>query len=126
MPKRKPQLSAATVNEAYERLVAQGFSPSSKGRPRAGARPLSPALAAALGITERRARQVIARRTLPPGTPRVSSARAQAAARAVREQLQRALGTKVELDDHAGVGTIKVHYSGYAQLQALLGSMGAL
>lgn len=45
---------------------------------------------------------------------------------AARLQLQQALGTKVGLSDEAGVGTVVVHYSGYAQLEDLMRKMGAL
>ena len=67
-----------------------------------------------------------ARRNVPPGTERVATDRSKSAAKAVRLQLQQALGTKVEIDDDAGVGVITVHYSGYGQLQDVLKRMGAL
>ena len=126
MAKVRRHLSSSVVNAAYERLLREGFVVASAGRPPAGSRPLAPALATALGITDRRARQLIARRRLPSGTQRAASERTHAAAAAVRLQLQRSLGTKVELNDDGGVGVIRVHYSGYAQLQDLLGRMGAL
>lgn len=120
-------ISADRVNEVYDRLLAQGFVPARVGRQRKQTKPLAPALAAALGISERRARQLVARRNLPPGSQRRPvSDRTRAAAKAVREQLQQALGTKVELRDDGGVGTIKIHYSGYAQLEGLMRRMGAV
>lgn len=87
---------------------------------------MAPALADALDISERRARQLIARRLLPPGTTVVPSARTSAVVRAARNQFQQALGTKVDLRDEGGVGTVVVHYSGYAQLEELMRKMGAL
>ena len=56
-----------------------------------------------------------------PGTKRVESA----AERDVRMRLQRALGTKVELNDKNGAGTIVVHYASNDELASLLGRLGA-
>ena len=45
--------------------------------------------------------------------------------RDVRQRLQRALGTKVELKQRGGRGTLKIHFATYAELDALLDKVGA-
>ncbi len=47
------------------------------------------------------------------------------AERDVRMRLQRALGTRVELRQKNGVGTLVVHFSGFDALDALLAKVGA-
>lgn len=120
----KPHLAAGDVSGAIELLTAQGYSHQTVGRPRKGSRPLAPALAAQLGISARRARQLLARRRAPTGS--APTARASAVLRAARLQLERALGTKVDLVDDRGVGTVVVHFSGYAHLEGLMRQFGAL
>lgn len=122
----KRQISSEQVSEALNLLLAAGFVSTGKGRPAKEAKPIAPALAKALGITERRARQLIARRRTPTGLSQVPAGKAAAVAKAARLQMQQALGTKVDLRDHAGVGTVVVHYSGYRQLEDLMRRMGAL
>lgn len=45
--------------------------------------------------------------------------------RDVRQRLQRALGTRVDLKQKAGKGTITMHFSSFAELDSLLARLGA-
>lgn len=45
--------------------------------------------------------------------------------RDVRHRLQRALGTRIELRHKEGKGTVTVHFSSYAELDRILGIVGA-
>jgi ParB family transcriptional regulator, chromosome partitioning protein len=67
-------------------------------------------------------------RAAQPQAPRArtkGSARETDAERDVRQRLQRALGTKVELKQKGGKGNLVVHFSSFAELDSLLARMGA-
>ena len=65
------------------------------------------------------------RATQPAEARRKGAAKETEAERDVRQRLQRALGTKVELKHRAGRGTLTVHFGSFAELDALLQRMGA-
>lgn len=84
---------------------------------------------------EKLGREVVARkwsvrqteRAAQPASPRGRKAtgRETESERDVRQRLQRALGTKVELKQKAGKGTLVVHFSSFAELDSLLARFGA-
>ncbi len=82
---------------------------------------------------EKLAREVISKGWSVRQTERATQTKARGgrqpketeAERDVRQRLQRALGTKVELRQRGGRGTLRVHFSNYAELDALLEKMGA-
>jgi ParB family chromosome partitioning protein len=63
------------------------------------------------------------RATQPP-TPK-KQGRETEAERDVRQRLQRALGTRVDLKHKAGKGTIAVHFASFAELESLMERFGA-
>jgi ParB family chromosome partitioning protein len=84
---------------------------------------------------EKLGREVVARKwsvrqtekAAQPASPRSrkTSSRESESERDVRQRLQRALGTKVELKQKAGKGTLMVHFSSFAELDSLLARFGA-
>lgn len=101
---RKParprqRLQPAEFAAAVDRLRAAGCV-DRPGKPAAGERALGPALAAELGLSLRRVRQLLAKARLPPGSK--ASAAPSPALKAGRMALQRSLGTKVDLLDQRG------------------------
>lgn len=85
---------------------------------------------------EKLGREVVARKwsvrqtekAAQPASPRSRSkavGRESEAERDVRQRLQRALGTKVELKQKGGKGTLVVHFSSFAELDSLLERLGA-
>jgi ParB family chromosome partitioning protein len=60
-----------------------------------------------------------------PRAPKNRGAGESAAERDVRERLQRALGTKVELSHQGGKGTLTIHFDSYDALQSVLERLGA-
>ena len=53
------------------------------------------------------------------------SGRETEAERDVRQRLQRALGTRVELKHKGGRGTLEVHFASFAELESLMNRFGA-
>ncbi len=123
-PARSPRqrLQPGAFAAAVDRLRAAGCV-DRPGKPAAGERALGPALAAELGLTLRRVRQLLAKARLPPGSK--ASPAPSPALKAGRMALQRSLGTKVDLQEQRGVGTIVVHFAGYEQLEELMAKLGA-
>jgi len=85
---------------------------------------------------EKLGREVVARKwsvrqtekAAQPASPRSRSktgGRESEAERDVRQRLQRALGTKVELKQKGGKGSLVVHFSSFAELDSLLERFGA-
>ena len=84
---------------------------------------------------EKLGREVVARKwsvrqtekAAQPASPRgrKTSSRESESERDVRQRLQRALGTKVELKQKAGKGTLMVHFNSFAELDSLLARFGA-
>jgi ParB family chromosome partitioning protein len=85
---------------------------------------------------EKLGREVVARKwsvrqtekAAQPASPRSRSkpaGRESEAERDVRQRLQRALGTKVELKQRGGKGSLTVHFSSFAELDSLLERFGA-
>jgi ParB family chromosome partitioning protein len=85
---------------------------------------------------EKLGREVVARkwsvrqteRAAQPTAPRArktGAGRETEAERDVRQRLQRALGTRVELKHKGGKGQLTVHFSSFAELDSLLGRLGA-
>lgn len=86
---------------------------------------------------EKLGREVVARKwsvrqtekAAQPASPRSRSGKAggreSEAERDVRQRLQRALGTKVELKQKGGKGSLVVHFSSFAELDSLLERFGA-
>jgi ParB family chromosome partitioning protein len=85
---------------------------------------------------EKLGREVVARkwsvrqteRAAQPSAPRArktAAGRETEAERDVRQRLQRALGTRVELKHKAGKGQLTVHFSSFAELDSLLARLGA-
>jgi ParB family transcriptional regulator, chromosome partitioning protein len=84
---------------------------------------------------EKLSREIIARkwsvrqteRAVQPTAPRarVKAIKETDAERDVRQRLQRALGTKVDLKQKGGKGAVTVHFSNYAELDSLLVRLGA-
>jgi ParB family chromosome partitioning protein len=88
------------------------------------------------GEIEKLGREVVARkwsvrqteRAAQPSAPRArktGTGRETEAERDVRQRLQRALGTKVDLKHKAGKGQLVVHFSSFAELDSLLSRLGA-
>jgi ParB family chromosome partitioning protein len=65
------------------------------------------------------------RATSPVEPRRKTSSKETDAERDVRQRLQRALGTRVELRHQGGRGTLTVHFSSYAELESLMSRFGA-
>lgn len=122
MPKPKRRLQPGEFVAAVDRLIAAGCV-AKPGKPAAGSRALGPALAEELGLTLRRVRQLLAKSRLPPGSK--SNVTPSPALKAGRMALQRSLGTKVDLVEQRGIGTIVVHFAGYEQLEELMKRLGA-
>ncbi len=59
------------------------------------------------------------------GTRKKSAGRETEAERDVRQRLQRALGTRVELKHKGGRGTLEVHFASFAELESLMNRFGA-
>jgi ParB family chromosome partitioning protein len=85
---------------------------------------------------EKLGREVVARKwsvrqtekAAQPASPRSRNkvgGRESEAERDVRQRLQRALGTKVELKQKGGKGSLVVHFSSFAELDSLLERLGA-
>ena len=85
---------------------------------------------------EKLGREVVARKwsvrqtekAAQPASPRSRSkpgGRESESERDVRQRLQRALGTKVELKQKGGKGSLVVHFSSFAELDSLLERFGA-
>jgi ParB family chromosome partitioning protein len=85
---------------------------------------------------EKLGREVVARkwsvrqteRAAQPSAPRsrkTNPGRETEAERDVRQRLQRALGTRVEMKHKAGKGQLTVHFSSFAELDSLLARLGA-
>ncbi len=86
---------------------------------------------------EKLGREVVARkwsvrqteRAAQPAAPRSrggkAAGRESEAERDVRQRLQRALGTKVELKQKGGKGTVTMHFGSFAELDSLLERLGA-
>jgi len=85
---------------------------------------------------EKLGREVVARkwsvrqteRAAQPASPRSRTkpaGRESEAERDVRNRVQRALGTRVELKQKGGKGTLTVHFSSFAELDSLLERFGA-
>lgn len=83
---------------------------------------------------EKLAREVVAKRwsvrqteraTQPAQPRRKGAGRESDAERDVRQRLQRALGTRVDVNHKAGKGTLVVHFASYAELEGLLQRLGA-
>jgi ParB family transcriptional regulator, chromosome partitioning protein len=70
--------------------------------------------------TERAAQPQAPRARTKSNNPRETDAE-----RDVRQRLQRALGTKVELKQKAGKGTMTVHFSSFAELESIMSRMSA-
>lgn len=121
-PRPRQRLQPGEFAAVADKLMAAGCV-ARPGKPAAGERALGPALAQELGISLRRVRQLLAKSRLPAGAKQRSNE--SAALKAGRLALQRALGTKVDLNDQRGIGTIVVHFAGYEQLEELMGKLGA-
>ena len=119
----RPKLDQTRVDRVLMDLLAQGFS-TRRGRPRQGDKPLVPALAASLGITPRRAQQIVAAANAAGSPERTERARAVVVA--LRRQLEAALTTRVEVKDVGGTGTIVLHYDSYRHLESLMRRMNVL
>ena len=119
----RPKLDQTRVDRVLKDLLAQGFS-TRRGRPRQGDKPLVPALAASLGITPRRAQQIVAAANAAGSPERTERARAVVVA--LRRQLEAALTTRVEVKDVGGTGTIVLHYDSYRHLESLMRRMNVL
>ncbi len=88
-----------------------------------------------VGEIEKLGREVVARkwsvrqteRAAQPAAPRSRKTlgRESEAERDVRQRLQRALGTKVEMKQKAGKGTVTMHFGSFAELDSLLERLGA-
>jgi ParB family chromosome partitioning protein len=63
-------------------------------------------------------------RATQPAQPR-KQGRETEAERDVRQRLQRALGTRVDLKHKAGKGTLSVHFASFAELESLMERLGA-
>jgi ParB family chromosome partitioning protein len=85
---------------------------------------------------EKLGREVVARkwsvrqteRAAQPSAPRArktASGKETEAERDVRQRLQRALGTRVEMKHKGGKGHLTVHFSSFAELDSLLARFGA-
>ncbi len=85
---------------------------------------------------EKLGREVVARkwsvrqteRAAQPASPRSrqrTAGRETEAERDVRQRVQRALGTKVELKQRSGKGVLTIHFSSFAELDSLLARFGA-
>lgn len=83
---------------------------------------------------EKLGREVVARKwsvrqtekAAQPATSRSKSkSKESESERDVRQRLQRALGTRVDLKQKAGKGTVTVHFSSFAELDSLLERFGA-
>jgi ParB family chromosome partitioning protein len=59
------------------------------------------------------------------GSRKKSAGRETEAERDVRQRLQRALGTRVELKHKGGRGTLVVHFASFAELESLMNRFGA-
>ncbi|MBI1945051.1 MAG: ParB/RepB/Spo0J family partition protein [Deltaproteobacteria bacterium] len=83
---------------------------------------------------ERLGREVVAKRwsvrqteraAQPTQSRRKGSGRETEAERDVRQRLQRALGTRVDVHHKNGKGTVVMHFASYAELEGLLQRLGA-
>jgi ParB family chromosome partitioning protein len=84
---------------------------------------------------ERLGREVVKRgwsvrqteRATQPAAPKSKRAggKETEAERDVRQRIQRALGTKVEIKHKSGKGTVTVHFASYAELESLMARFGA-
>ena len=85
---------------------------------------------------EKLGREVVARKwsvrqtekAAQPASPRArtkANAKESEAERDVRQRVQRALGTKVEMKQKGGKGQLMVHFSSFAELDSLLARFGA-
>ncbi len=84
---------------------------------------------------EKLGREVVARKwsvrqtekAAQPASPRArkTNIKESEAERDVRQRVQRALGTKVEMKQKAGKGQLTVHFSSFAELDSLLARFGA-
>jgi ParB family chromosome partitioning protein len=63
------------------------------------------------------------RATQPPAPKK--QGRESEAERDVRQRLQRALGTRVDLKHKSGKGTLAVHFASFAELESLMARLGA-
>jgi ParB family chromosome partitioning protein len=64
-------------------------------------------------------------RASQPAQPRKKNGKETEAERDVRQRLQRALGTRVELKHKAGKGSLVVHFASFAELESLMNRFGA-
>jgi ParB family chromosome partitioning protein len=83
---------------------------------------------------ERLGREVVAKRwsvrqteraAQPTQPRRKGGGRETEAERDVRQRLQRALGTRVDVHHKSGKGTVVMHFASYAELEGLLQRLGA-
>lgn len=76
---------------------------------------------ATAGLSVRETERLVqAHRHRAPTPGRVRKASPSAAARALVEELQRALGTKVHLEDRGGTGTLAIDFFSYADLERIV------
>ena len=76
---------------------------------------------ASSGLSVREAERLVrARRRPSPKSGRARKAAPSAAARTLVEQLQRALGTKVRLEDRGGAGTLAIDFFSYEDLERIV------
>ena len=76
---------------------------------------------ASTGLSVRETEQLVrARRRTSPKSGKARKAAPSAAARTLVEELQRALGTKVRLEDRGGAGTLAIDFFSYADLERIV------
>jgi ParB family chromosome partitioning protein len=63
--------------------------------------------------------------TQPAAPKKKHGAKETEAERDVRQRIQRALGTRVEIQHKSGKGTLVVHFASYAELESLMARFGA-